>query len=147
MTPRQALAFLRKLGVVLESARGPVPSLAEEIAGEAIRGSWWVHPRSQEIFAVTRALRDSGDVLVCRAVEGKITFVHRRLWPALVRVAEHLPAERLAKIEETHTADGKHELKQVPFPEWVPAEVLIAAQKMSVETALADLGQWLRVRS
>jgi hypothetical protein len=70
MTPRQALAFVRKHGVVLEAARGPVPSLAEEIAGEPMRGSWWSHPRSQEIFTVTRALRDSGDVLGCRAVEG-----------------------------------------------------------------------------
>jgi hypothetical protein len=147
MTPRQALAFLRKHGVVLEAARGPVPSLAEEIAGEPMRGSWWSHPRSQEIFTVTRALRDSGDVLVCRAVEGKITFVHRRLWPALVRAAEHLPPERLAKIEETHTAAGKHEMREIPFPEWVPAEVLSQARKLTEESALADLGTWLRVRS
>jgi hypothetical protein len=38
MTSRQALAFIRKHGVVLESARGPVPSLAEVIAREPLRG-------------------------------------------------------------------------------------------------------------
>jgi hypothetical protein len=59
MTAREALAFIRKRGVVLESARGPVPSLAQVIAGETIRGSWWSHPKSPEIFAVTRAVRDS----------------------------------------------------------------------------------------
>ena len=25
----------------------------------------------------------SGDVLVCKLVSGKVTFVHRRVWPAL----------------------------------------------------------------
>jgi len=78
MTSRQALAFIRTHGVVLESAQGPVPSLAEVIAGELVRGSWWSHPKSHEIFAVTRAVRDSDDVLVCRLIKGKITFVHRR---------------------------------------------------------------------
>jgi hypothetical protein len=50
VTPRQAVAFVRKHGVVLEAAAGPVPSLTVEIAGGAIRGSWWQHPRSHEIF-------------------------------------------------------------------------------------------------
>jgi hypothetical protein len=147
MTPRQALAFLRKHGVVLEAARGPVPSLAEEIAGEPLRGSWWSHPRSQEIFVVTRAIRDNGDVLVCRVVEGKVTFVHRRLWAALVRLADRIPARHLAKIEEAHTDSGAHEMREIPFPEWVPAEVLEAARKLTEASALADLGTWLRVRS
>jgi len=70
MTLRQALAFIRKHGVVLEAAQGPVPSVAEAIAGEPVRGSWWSHPKSHEIFAVTRAIRDSDDVLVCRLIKG-----------------------------------------------------------------------------
>src|SRR2546422_8716987 len=85
MTSRQALAFIREHGIVLESARGPVPSLAEVTAGEPVRGSWWSHPKSHQIFAVTRAVRDSDDVLVCRLIKGKITFVHRRVWAPLVR--------------------------------------------------------------
>ena len=93
MTARQALAFIRKHGVVLEAAQGPGPSLAEVIAGEPVRGSWWSHPKSHEIFAVTRAIRDSDDVLVCRLIKGKITFVHRRMWPALVRAAGRLPSD------------------------------------------------------
>lgn len=55
MTLRQALAFIRRHGVVLEAAQGPVPSVAEAIAGEPVRRSWWSHPKSHEIFAVTRA--------------------------------------------------------------------------------------------
>jgi hypothetical protein len=86
VTSRQAAAFVRKHGVALEAAAGPVPSLAEAIAGGPIRGSWWARPRSHEIFELTRAVRDSEDVLVCRLVDGKITYIHRRLWAPLVRV-------------------------------------------------------------
>jgi hypothetical protein len=40
MSPKEAIAFVKRHGIVLESARGPVPSLAEAVAGEPIRGSW-----------------------------------------------------------------------------------------------------------
>ena len=40
-TVREALAFVERHGAVLLSARGAAPSLAEWIAGEPIRGSWW----------------------------------------------------------------------------------------------------------
>ncbi len=136
MTAREALAFIRKHGVVLESARGPVPSLAQVIAGEPVRGSWWSHPKSHEIFAVTRAVRDSDDVL-CRLIDGKITFVHRRLWPALVRVADRLPSVRLSQLREVHTRSGRHVTTEVPFPDWVPSNVRAVARSLSEAAALA----------
>ncbi len=140
MTGRAALAFIRKHGVVLESARGEVPCLAERIAGGRMRGSWWAHPRSHEIFALTRYVRESDEVLVCRLVRGRITFVHRRLWPALVRLANRLPTDSLAKVREIHTASGRHRTELVPFPGWVPSGVREAAGHMSEEAALAQLG-------
>jgi hypothetical protein len=143
MNSRQALAFIREHGVVLEAAAGPVPSLAEAVAGEAIRGSWWSHPKSREIFAVTRAVRESDEVLVCRLIAGKVTFVHRRLWPALVRLANRIPAGRLAQMTEVHTESGRHQLTEVPFPDWVPPGVLAAAERLSEEDALAEVGAWV----
>ena len=140
MTTREALAFIRKHGVVLEAAQGPAPSLAEAIAGERIRGSWWSHPKSQEIFTVTRAVRDSDDVLVCRLIQGKVTFVHRRLWPALVRVADRFSRNSLSRVSESHTSSGRHVIKEVPFPDWVPTNVRAAARKLSEEAALQQLG-------
>jgi hypothetical protein len=137
MTSRQALAFIRTHGVVLESARGPIPSLVEAIAGVPVQGSWWSHPKSHEIFAVTRAVRDSDDVLVCRLIKGKITFVHRRLWPALVRAAGRLPSDRLSQLREVHTSSGRHVTEEVPFPDWVPSSVRAAARTLSEEAALA----------
>ena len=138
MTSRLALAFICKHGVVLESARGPVPSLAEVVAGEPVRGPWWSHPKSHEIFAVTRTVRDSDDVLVCRLINGKITFVHRRLWPALVRAAGRFPSDHLSQVREVHTKSGRHVTKEVPFPDWVPSKVRAAARNLSEESALAE---------
>ena len=90
MTPKQALAFVEEHGIVLQSARGRVPSFADFVAGERIRGSWWGHPRGKEIYRLAEAVIDSGEVLVCRLVDGKVTYVHRRLWPALVRLSDRL---------------------------------------------------------
>jgi hypothetical protein len=143
MTSRQALAFIRKHGVVLEAAQGPVPSLAAVIAGGPVGRSWWSHPKSGEIFAVTRAIRDSEDVLVCRLVKGKVTFVHRRLWPALVRAADHFPPERLSRVREVHTSSGRHATTEVPFPDWVPPSVRAAARSLSEEAALAECSAYL----
>ena len=143
MTPRQALAFVRKHGVVLESARGPVPSLAEAIAGGPIRGSWWSHPRGHTIFDATRSLRESEEILVCRLVGGKITYVHRRLWPAVVRAAERFPRRYLAQVHEHHTPGGLHKTHEVTFPGWVPKEVFAAASRLSEHEALVELGGWV----
>ena len=109
---------------MLESARGPVPSLAPWIAGEEIRGSWWAHPEAERIWILTRRLRESEEILVCRPVVGKVTYVYRRLWPALVRLADRFRADRIAGIAEVHTARGHHVATETPFPEWVPRSVL-----------------------
>lgn len=139
MTPKQAAAFLKSEGIVLESGRGPVPSLAETIAGEPVRGSWWAHPRAQEIFLCSRAIRESADVLVCRLVGGKVTYVHRRLWPALVRLAARFDADRLAAIREVHAASGKHEVHTTAFRDWVAKDVKRAAERLTEEEAASLL--------
>ena len=139
MTPTQAIAFVKAKGVVLESGRGPVPNLAEAIAGEPLRGSWWAHPKADSIFHCSRAIRKSADVLVCRLVGGKVTYVHRHLWPALVRLARRFGADRLAVIQKVHTASGRHEVNITAFPQWVPEEVAQAAARLTVEEATAML--------
>jgi len=131
VTRQEARRFVKQHGVVLEAGRGPVPSLAEAVAGESIRGSWWGHAKGHEIFWLTRAIRDWRDVLVCRVAAGKITYVHRRLWPALVRLASRLEPDRLAALHEVHTRSGRHELHEIPYPRWVPADVRRAAGRLT----------------
>jgi hypothetical protein len=140
VTPAGALAFVERHGVVCESSRrGTIPSLVDEIAGESVRGTWWSHPRGKAIFAATRGVRDAPDILVCRLVDGRITFVHRRLWPALARIADRFDATRLTRLHEVHSATGKHLVEQTPFPDWVPADVLAAGKRLSEADALAEL--------
>lgn len=144
MTRGQALEFVQKHGVVLESAQGPVPSLAAAVARGPIRGSWWSHPKSHEIFRLTRAVRESPDVLVCRLVDGKVTYVHRRLWPSVVRASSRLPKKRLAHVRESHASSGRHVTKELAFPSWVPSSVWSEATRLSEAEALRELGEWLK---
>jgi hypothetical protein len=147
MTAAKALAFVKQHGVVLVSGKGAVPRLTEAIVGEPIEGSWWAHPKSHHIFATLQAVTGSKDILVCRLVDGKLTLVHRRLWPALVRVAGRFPATRIAKVREEHTPSGHHVSREVPFPKWVPAEVKEQAKGIAEQDALSALGEWTRLPS
>jgi hypothetical protein len=142
MTTAEALAFIEEHGVVLVSAKGPLPRLTEAIAGEPIKGSWWGHPKGQQIFVILEAVTESKDVLVCRLVKGKVTLVHRRLWPALVRLAGRFTASQIAQVHQEHTPSGRHVNKEVAFPRWVPAAVMKRAKSMSEADAIAALGEW-----
>ena len=142
MTPKQGLAFVERHGVVLQAARGPVPSLAEHIAGGPIAGSWWGHPKGQEIYQVAEAVSESDEVLVCKLVDGKVTYVHRRLWPALVKVAPRFRKAQLAKVWNEHTTTGAHRARTTPFPSWVPEDVKEAAARLSDEEAGEIWAPW-----
>jgi hypothetical protein len=142
-TSADALAFVAEHGVVMVAAKGPAPRLIEAIAGGPIAGNWWSHPRSREIYSVLVDVTASDQVLVCRLIDGKITLVHRKLWPALVRLAEKFAPERIAQVREEHTSSGHHVTREMPFPAWVPAAVLRESRAMSVRKATALFGRWL----
>ncbi|HEY2464905.1 MAG TPA: hypothetical protein VGI32_12685 [Steroidobacteraceae bacterium] len=143
MNADAALAFVRQHGIVLVSAKGPAARLTEAIAGEPIKGSWWAHAKSHQIFAVLQKLEDSPEILVCRFIAGRVTFVHRRLWPAIVRLANRFHPEQLARIRQEHTASGKHVSHLTAYPEWVPAEILEEAKHLTTAEAEALLTRWL----
>ena len=126
-----AIRFIRQNGVVLESAKGPIQNLAQAVAKTPIRGNWWTHPDRKQIFRATRLVRDSEDILVCRLIEGKVTYVDRRLWPAIVRLAKYFPKEALAAIREEHSASGQHRIHSLPFPGWVPSSTREEAKALS----------------
>jgi hypothetical protein len=145
MTAEEAAAFVREHGVVLVSAKGAVPRLTEAIVDEPIKGSWWAHPKSHHIFAILQTVTESENILVCRVVDGRVTLVHRRLWPALVRVADRFPPDQIAQVREEHTPSGRHVSREVPFPKWVPAEVKEDAEGIGEQEALVALGPWVLV--
>jgi hypothetical protein len=138
------LAWIREQGVVLQSARGPVPNVAQFIAGEPIRGSWWGHPAGKEIYAILSALDESPDIVTTRLINRKLTLLHARVWPSVARVSELLGVARLASLHSEHTPSGVHHSFEVDFPGWVPEEVLRDAASLSVTEAFDLLPECLR---
>src|SRR5262249_34849399 len=87
MSPASKRVFtaLRKYGLLLLNDPS-LPNLCSLVVGERVRGSWWAHPRAQEIFNVYDALGDQPDVLIAKLISGKVTYIHRSLWPQVVAV-------------------------------------------------------------
>ena len=98
-----AKRFLEKHRVMtLAGAGGEIPSLASEVAGEPVKGSWWGHPAGKRIFALSGALADDPGVLVMKLAGGKVCFVDRALFAPVFRAA--VDAERVANAPITRAA-------------------------------------------
>jgi hypothetical protein len=118
---RRVFAALELYGVLVEHD-ATLPSVSRLVAGEPVRGSWWAHPRSHDIYNVTHPMREHTDVAVARLVSDKLTYVHRRLWPALYAVAtsregwqlDRLSPAALALLERV-TAEGALRTDDVPW--------------------------------
>ena len=101
-TTEEAIHLLRKRGVVSLAHAPGITSLVEEVAGGRITGSWWGHPKGRLIFRIASALEDHPDALGTKITGGRAAFVHRSLWPALVRVVTD-PGWRRGRVEKVST--------------------------------------------
>lgn len=99
---------------------------------------------SHQIFQLTQHVRASRAILVCTLANGKITYIHRRLWPYFVRVERRFPRHALDKVQDVHLASGRHERQDIPFPDWVPQSVLNASKGISDKDARLKLQNWLQ---
>jgi hypothetical protein len=63
------------------------PNVVTIVTGESVKGSWWAHPLGHQVFRAVNVLAARPDVVVTKLLGGKVTFVHKRLWPALLAVA------------------------------------------------------------
>ena len=138
------LEWIRQHGVVLQSARGPVPNVAQFIAGEPIRGSWWGHPAGKEIYAILNILDDSPDIVSTRLINRKVTLLHRRVWASVVRASDLLGVSNLAAIHSEHTASGAHRSFEVEFPLWVSEATFDESASLSLDQAISLLPGCLR---
>lgn len=108
------------------------------ITGERLKGSWWSHPRAQEIFNAIEALPED-QVLDTKLVGGKVTFVHRSLWPDLLAVVTR------DREYQVHTESGRHEKRHEPWEAWakrmkVRATRDAAAARGRLEEAVVAIG-------
>ena len=79
------IAKLKEHGLLLQSDAN-LPNVCALAAGAPVRGSWWAHPRSHEIYRLNCELAAHPDVLVNKLISGKITYLHRALWPAVIAI-------------------------------------------------------------
>ncbi|HYS53678.1 MAG TPA: hypothetical protein VER58_07945 [Thermoanaerobaculia bacterium] len=73
---------LAKYGLLLLQDK-KLPSAVGIVTGQAVSGSWWSHPRANEIF---HKLDQLDDAVSAKLIGGKVTFVHPKLLPALAAV-------------------------------------------------------------
>ncbi|MGA9525118.1 MAG: hypothetical protein WBV82_26900, partial [Myxococcaceae bacterium] len=95
------LSELSRRGVMTVTRAPGYASLVESVVGGPVKGSWWAHPRGGEIYRLLTALNDHPDVLMAKLIAGKVTLVHRKLWPDLLRVLtdEGWRSERLDQLD------------------------------------------------
>ena len=149
---------LKRIGLLLLQDK-KLPSVVGIITGEALSTSWWSHPRGQDIFQCLEAIEEKS--IATSLINGKVTFVDKRLWPAIVAVGSSRepwqkaglrgkPAKKdikerlLAYGEEVHTDKGRHETRFKPWSEFARERsiVTIAAEaaRQEIEAAALTLG-------
>lgn len=96
-TLQEAEEFVKFHRLVMLAPELPLPSLVSEVAGEDLKGGWWGHDAAHLIFALYTDLRAHPDVLTAKLIDGKITFVHRALWPSLLRVVTDVKWRRMRR--------------------------------------------------
>jgi hypothetical protein len=84
---------LERIGLLFEHDRVH-PSFTAIAAGEPIAGSWWGHARGHDIYEALHRFHEGSGALSAKLVNGKVTYVHRRLWPELLALARADVARR-----------------------------------------------------
>lgn len=129
-----------------------LPSVATLVAGEPVRGSWWGHDAGSAIFHASEALDEHPDVACAKLVSGKVTFVHRRLWPLLVTIGRAREAWQLHDLDpearallETVDAEGTVRAAGKPASA-LQTRLLVAARQVHTEsgTHATELQTWAR---
>jgi hypothetical protein len=84
---RRVRAAIRRNGFLLfTDAREE--SVVGLVAGAPVRGSWFAHPASHQIYHVGETLELDRDLLALPLLDRKSTFVHRRFWPPVLAIAK-----------------------------------------------------------
>lgn len=115
MSRDDALAAFEERGLVLVQGQGPIPSLADLIAGKAVttRGYSWDYVPA---WTLREELVARDDVALVKLVAGRSTVVHARHWPAIEALSRASRATlggnaMLARIERAPGITGR-ELKE-----------------------------------
>jgi len=132
-------AVLERDGLLL-SHDTEIPSATAIIAGEPIRGTWWSHAKGGLIYDALGALDE--DVDWPKLVMGKVTLVHRRLWPSLFVAGTSRAPWQTDKLK----ADAKWLLQQVSSKKSVRSDKIeLPPGSRKMGAVVTDLEQRLLV--
>lgn len=137
---------LARCGLLLFSDPS-LPSLVGLIVGEPLHRSWFNNPRGHVIYAAMNTLDDDAHVLSTKLVAGKVTYVHRRLWPAVYAVGRAREAWQLERLSPAAAwllaevdADGEVQTDRL----FIPTEV---TPRKRVADAARELEQRMLVHA
>ena len=141
---------LKRFGLLLLQDK-KLPSVVGIITGESLSTSWWSHPRGQDIFACLESIED--EAIATNLINGKVTFVDKRLWPAVVAIGssgepwqtaglgrhpkpKEVKERLLQFAEEVHTDSGRHETRLKPWGDFARERGVVT---IAAEAALAEI--------
>jgi hypothetical protein len=101
-------AELDRLGLLLQHD-AELASATTLLAGAAIAGSWWGHPLGKQLYEWLSEFEHGAGALSLKLVNGKVTYVAARLWPAVLALVAKGAAERVKGL----TSAGKALQKRV----------------------------------
>lgn len=135
---------LARRGLLLKQDKH-LPNVVSLITGESLSTSWWGHPKGRQIFAVLSELSDHPDVLFTKLISGKVTLVHRRLWPSLLTVGSArepwqvigLP-EAARDLLQAATRDGSARGSGNPVKE-LEKRLLVTARELHSESGRHEI--------
>jgi hypothetical protein len=124
---------------LLLSTDSRFPSVSGLVVGDVGGRSWWAHPQAKQMYGLSCALFDHPDVLMVKLISGKVTYIHRPLWPAIVAIGtarepwqmDGLSKEAKALLKKTDTA-SKVEFSGDPVRE-LEARLLVRATSVHTE--------------
>jgi hypothetical protein len=131
------LVRLERDGVLLLSDVA-LPSLTSLVTGGPIHRSWWGHPRGGEIYRLLNELAEHPDVLMIKLVAGKVTFVHRGLWPAVVAVGSAREAWQMRRLPESASL-LLDMIEQTGLLSWDEVPPLVPPRQMKASEAIRQL--------
>jgi hypothetical protein len=136
---------LKAHGMLLKQDK-QVTSVVGMLTGESLRGSWWAHPQSHFIFSTLSALSDDPQVVLTKLLNCKDTFVHRRLWPALLAVGCAHEAWQLQGLSDEclkllRRVDHESEAVRATGPavKELQVRLLVTAQQVHTENGRHEL--------
>jgi hypothetical protein len=129
---------LQEFDLLLETD-SKFPSVTGLTVGGTGGRSWWAHPQAKQMYGLSCALRDHPDVLMVKLIAGKVTFIHRPLWPAIVAIGisqepwqmDELSKEAKALLKKTDR-QGEIESSGDPVRE-LEARLLVHATSVHTE--------------